>query len=111
MVDGVRDGRGRAGDSDFTNSFRPDWTYLLIVFIYPQNVDRTDARIGRDVILGKIIIHHPAEPFIVSILLVKREADTPDHAAHELAPRGLCVQNLSRAERANHAGNLDLTKV
>lgn len=58
-------------------------------------------------ILGNACIHDMAEFVIEERFLVQRQADAPDHAADDLAARGLGVQDMAGRDRADDAGDAD----
>ena len=62
-------------------------------------------------ILGDVRVHDAAEIVIDQRLLVQRHADPPDHAAHDLARRGLGVEDASGGNRADEAGDADDAKL
>lgn len=59
-------------------------------------------------ILGNACIHDMAEFVIEERFLVQRQADAPDHAADDLAARGLGVQDMAGRDRADDAGDAEL---
>ena len=62
-------------------------------------------------IFFQIVIDDPPKPFVVDAMLIKREADTPDHAADELAPCCFSVQNAAGTKYADHSRDPHLPEI
>ena len=62
-----------------------------------------DIGIHRHMILGEIVIDETAIAVVDHGLFMQRHADAADHGAHDLAVRGLGIEDAAGRHRADHA--------
>ena len=79
----------------------------VVRLVDEDHLDIVDVGVHRHMIFGDVGIHDAAEPVIDQRLLVQRHADAPDHAAQDLAARGLGVQDAPGRNRADGARDAD----
>src|SRR4051812_39324959 len=93
VIDGVCDRRRDADNADFANALDAERVDVRVRLVDEDHVDVANICVHRNVVLGDIRIHDPAEAVIHHRLLVQGHPDSPDHAAHDLAAASLGVQN------------------
>ena len=80
---------------------------MTVRLVDEDHLDVVHVGIHRHMILGDVGVHDAAEAVIDQRLLVQRHADAPHHAAHDLAVRGLGIQDAAGRDRADDAGDAD----
>ena len=81
MKNRVRDGSGGAGNSNFADPLGPDRAHMRIIFLNHDDIQRTDIRIRRNVVLRKVVIHETPQAFVVDRVFVERQTDASNHVA------------------------------
>ena len=79
----------------------------VVLLVDEDHLDVVHVGIHRHMILGDVGIHDATEAVVDQRFLVQRHADAPDHAAHDLAVRGLGVQDAPGRDRADDASDAD----
>src|SRR5437762_1046053 len=85
MVDRIRDRCRDAGDADLANALRADGADMQVRLLDKRDVDRTDVRVHRHMVLREISIYIAAGSRVDERFLFERHADAPDDAADDLA--------------------------
>ena len=73
----------------------PSGLTLVLVLVDEDHVDIVDVGVHRHVVLGEIVVHEAAELVVEHASPPERHADAPDHAAHDLAARGLGIEDAA----------------
>lgn len=68
-----------------------------------NHIDVMDVGVDRNMVLGVAVIHETAEIVVEQRFLVKRHANTPHHAAHDLTAGSLGVEDAARGNGIDHA--------
>ena len=111
MKNRIRDRSGGTGDSNFADPLGPDRAHMRIIFLNHDDIERTDIRIRRNVVLRKVVIHDTAQAFVIDRVFVESQTNAPNHATQELAPSGLLIQYSPGGKCAHHAGDMNLPQV
>src|SRR5208283_374139 len=110
MVDRVRNRRRNADNADLAEPL--DAERIAVVWLVDEDdPDVMYIGIYRHMILGEIAVHETAISVVDHALFVQRHADTPDHAAQDLAARGLGVQDTPGGNRADDARDANHAKL
>ena len=80
---------------------------MLVRLVDEDHLDVVHVGIHRHMVLGDVGVHDAAEAVIDQRLLVQRHADAPHHAAHDLAVRGLGVEDAPGRDRVDDARDAD----
>jgi hypothetical protein len=84
---------------------------VVVVLVDPRHVDVADVGVGRDVVVGEVVVHPLAERRVEDRLLHQRHRQTHRHPAEELRPRRRGVHDAPRREHAHHARDAHLARV
>ena len=99
MMDGVGDRGGDADDADLAQALDAEAIDLGVGLVDEDDLDLSNVGVHGDMVFGDVGVHDPAEFMVDQRLLMQRHADAPDHAADDLAARGLGVEDASRRRR------------
>src|SRR5436853_3225824 len=95
VIDCVGYGRGRSGYAYFADPSRSKRIEVSVRNVDGRNINLSDVRVHRNVIIGEVLIHDAARSSIHMRVFVQSQAYAPHYAADELAPGCLFVQHLS----------------
>src|SRR5579863_10576448 len=101
MKDRVRNGGRCANDSDLAKPFHTKRTNLVIFLVNKDHVDTVNICMRRNVILGKVMVHHSANSMIRQGFFMKRHADAHYHSTKDLTACCLRVQNSTCCHAAH----------
>src|ERR1700686_2211406 len=76
-----------------------------------DHLDIGHVGVHREMIFGNVCIHDAAKSVVEESFLVQRHSDAPHYAAHDLAGRGLGVQDASGRDRADDSGDSDYAEL
>ena len=83
-------------------SRRPDLPRILLR--NENDLDLADIRIYRNEIVTEVVVQVARPPPIDDRLFVQGRADTPDHAALQLAPGSACIDDTTGGEATHNCG-------
>jgi hypothetical protein len=106
VVHRIRNCRRDADNADLAEPLDAE-QITVVRLVDKDDPDVVDVRVHWHMIIGDVGIDDAAEPVIDQRFLVQRHTDTPDHAAQDLAARGLRVQDAPCGNRADDARDAD----
>ena len=81
------------------------------MFLDHERFQAGHVGIHRDVVFGEVRVDDPAGTGVADGLFVKRKRDAPDHPAKDLAADHARIDHTTGRERADKAGDPDLTEI
>lgn len=93
VKDRIGHGCPRSGDSNFPNPFGSQWVDMGVLFVHTEGIHIAHVCVRGDVIPGQVVVHPAAQLLVHHGVLVKSQADSPPHAADQLAPCCLRIQD------------------
>ena len=107
VIDGIGDCRGDADDADLADALDAERIDDVVRLVDENHLYVVNVGVHRDMVFGDIGVHDAPECMIDQRLLVQRHADAADDGAHDLAVRGLGIEDAAGGDRADDAGDTD----
>ena len=107
VIDRIGDRRRDPDDADLADALDAERIDDRVRLVDEDHLDVVDVGVHRHVVFGEIGIHDPAELVVDQGFLVQRHADAHDHAAQDLAARGLGIEDAPGGNGADHARDPD----
>jgi hypothetical protein len=98
-------------NADLPEPLDAECIHQAVRFIDEDDLDVMGVGVHRYVVFGDIRVHHPAGTVVDDGRLVQGHADAPDHAAHDLAVRGLGIEDAPAGDRTDDPGDPDHTQL